>query len=160
MIVADDIEDRISWVRWVGLGVLGVLSLACIVTGGIFYGWIFADWMQGSGGFRGLQMIGWLVGLAAAAVIGAGLVFAGLFLRFLPWVHAPLASLLLAVVSAGFILFTYLVYSDTGNGGDSIEVVLLQAGCIIGLFIGPLPPFLHWLLAKRRKPIEYLSKAS
>lgn len=145
----DGTEGRYTWVGLTLLGLLALLSLACIAVGGIFYIWIFIDWSQGSSGFTGLQMIGWLFGLIAAAVIGLGLMLAGLLLRFPRWHHAPLASLALAVLSTGLIIMTYLVYSDTGNGPDSIEVVLLQAGCIVALFVVPLPLFLHWLQAKR-----------
>jgi hypothetical protein len=60
----------------------------------------------------------------------------------------PLASLSLAILSAGFLIATFLIYSRTGNGADSFEVVLLQGLCILGLFILSLPPFLHWWFAK------------
>lgn len=123
--VATDTEGSPNWIGWIMMALLALLGLACIVSGGIFYVWIFADWLQGSGGFTGLQVIGWIVGLIAAAVIGVGLALAGLFLRFLSWAHAPLASLVLSIVSTGFILMTYLVYSDTGHETDSIEIVLL-----------------------------------
>jgi hypothetical protein len=156
--MADDIRETFDWLRWSVLGLLALLSLACIGAGGFLYVWIVADWLQSHSSFSGLQMIGWMAGLIAAAVVGVGFLFAGLFLRFLQWPHAPLASLLLAVFSAGFIIVTYQVFSDTGNGSDSIEVVLLQGACIAGLFAIALPPFLHWLLARRRSLATAVSK--
>ena len=137
------------WLGRIALAVLGILSLICIFTGGIFYGWIVSDWMQSGTPFSGLQMLGWVLGLIAAGGVCAGLLLAGIAFRFLAWRHAPRASLVLAAISVLFIIATYAIFSDTGRSDDSIEVVFLQALCILCLFVVSLPPFLHWLLARR-----------
>lgn len=150
--MADTNETTGVWVGRIALGLLAVLSLACIVTGGIFYFWVVGDYLQDDSPFVGLQMLGWILGLMAAGVVMAGFLLAGLLFRFLPWSHAPLASLILSIVSVFFVIATYLVFSDTGNGDNSIEVVLLQGACIVCLIVVALPPFLHWARAKP-KPV-------
>lgn len=146
--MADTNETTGVWAGRIALGLLAALSLACIITGGIFYGWVVGDYLQDDSPFVGLQMLGWILGLMAAGVVMAGFLLAGLVFRFLPWQQAPLASLGLSIVAVLFIIATYLVFSDTGHGGDSIEVVLLQGACILCLIIVALPPFLHWARAK------------
>ena len=76
------------------------------------------------------------------------LIIFGLMLRLLDWRRAPLASLVLAVLGTGFIIATYLIFSDTNTTSDSIEVVFLQGCCIVLLLLVALPPFLHWAMAK------------
>ena len=136
---------------WAGrllLGLLAALSLACILSGGILYGWIVTDYLAGVGPFIGLQLLGWMIRLVAAAVVSVGLLIAGIVLRLVSWSHAPLASLGLAIIAVAFVMLTYLVFSDTGNGNDSFEVVALQGACILCLILIALPPFLHWARAK------------
>jgi hypothetical protein len=134
----------------IALGVLVVFSLACILTGGTPYVMAIQSWAEHDHLFTGFLLIDWLVGLLGGAVIAVGLLIAGLVLRFLRWNRAPLASLMLSIMSTSFILTTFLIYSMTGNADDSVEVVVLQALCILGLFVIPLPQFLHWLLARRK----------
>jgi hypothetical protein len=136
------------WAGRILLGLLALLSAACVMSGGFFYVWIVADYLQHHSPFVGLQMLGWMLGLFSAGVISAGLLLAGVLLRLLPWPRAPLASLGLAIAAVAFVILTCLVFSDTGNGGDSIEVVVLHGVCILYLFLIALPPFLHWLKAK------------
>jgi hypothetical protein len=139
------------WAARLVLGLLAILSLVCIAPAGFLYIWIVADYLQAGRPFSGINMIGWVFGLICAASIGAGVILAGVMLRLMAWSRAPLASLGLAVVSVLFIMLTYFVFSDTGNGSDSIDIVMLQAGCILGLLVAALPPFLHWSMA-RPKP--------
>jgi len=148
LIVAETNDVPASLAKWIMLAVLAAASLACIIAGGIFYGWVVADYLHYDSPFTGLQMLGWILGLMAAGVVMAGFLLAGVLFRFLPWPHAPLASLFLAVLSVLFIIATYLVFSDTGNGSDSIEVFVLKACCIMMLPVVALPPFLHWWNAK------------
>lgn len=139
--------------RWILLTVLGIVGLGLFVPGGLVYLMVVGEWAGSSNGFHGIEgAIGWLFGICAAAAIAAGLIIFGIMIRLLPWQWAPLASLGLAVISAGFIIATYLVFSDTGNGSDSIEVFFLQACSVVLLIVVALPPFLHWALAKP-KPV-------
>lgn len=149
------------WVKRIVLGLLAVASFCLIVAGGIFYVWIIADWLQDSDGFTGLQMIAWFVGLVAAAVIGVGLLLVGLVFRFLDWEYAPRASLVLSIISVCFVIHTYLVFSTINSNADSIELVVLQGGCMLGLLLVWLPPFLHWMFARTRpaSPAIELPKA-
>ena len=130
------------------LGLLALASLTCILPGGFFYAWIVADYLLSDSPFVGLQMLGWMMGLFAAGIISLGLLLAGVLFRLMPWSRAPLASLALAVTAVAFVIATYLVFSDTGHGSESIEVVALRSVCIAYLFMIALPPFLHWLKAK------------
>jgi hypothetical protein len=144
-----DNDDKTGlWAGRLLLGLLALLSAAFMVSGGFFYGWVVADYLQYDSPFTGLQMLGWMLGLFAAGVVSVGLLLAGVLFRLMPWSRAPLASLALAMTAVGFVILTYLVFSDTGHGGDSIEVVVLRGVCIIYLFVIALPPFLHWVKAK------------
>lgn len=145
----NDNEDTMGlWAGRVVLGLLALSSLACILSGGFFYVWIVAEYLEDGGPWTGLQMIAWLIGLVAAGVVALGFVIGGIALRLFPSPQAPLASLGLAIVAVGFVIVTYLVFSDTGHGSDSIEVVVLQGLCLVYLPLVPLPPFLHWLRAR------------
>ena len=139
-----------AWAGWLVLGLLGTLSAIFILPAGFLYIWILADYLQAAKPFEGLNMIGWIAGVICAALIGTGLIVPGIMFRLMAWRRAPLASLVLAIISVLFVMLTYVVYSDTANGSDSIEVVMLQAGCIIGLLVVALPPFLHWSMAKTK----------
>lgn len=142
-----------SLAKWILLAVLAVIGLGLIVPAATVYMMVVSEWADSSHGFHGIDgAVGWLFGLCAAAAIAAGLLVLGIMIRLLHWPWAPLASLGLAVVSTGFIIATYLVFSDTGNGSDSIEVFVLMVCCIILLLAVALPPFLHWALAKP-KPV-------
>lgn len=146
-------HDRTNlWAGRILLGVLALLSLALVVSGGFFYAWIVADYLEDGSPFTGLQMLGWMLGLLAAGVVSVGLVLAGVLFRLVPWSRAPLASLGLAMTSVAFVILTYLVFSDTGNGRDSIEILALRGACIMNLLLVALPPFLHWVRAKP-KPV-------
>lgn len=138
-----------SLAKWILLAVLAVISLGLILPGATVYMMVVSEWAESSNGFHGIEgAVGWLFGLCAAAAIAAGLVIFGIMIRLLHRQWAPLASLGLAVIATGFIVATYLVFSDTGNGSDSIEVFFLMVCCIILLLAVALPPFLHWALAK------------
>lgn len=157
--MAEHTEEKISAPRMVALILLALVSLACLMAGGTPYVMAIETWADHGHVFRGFELIDWLIGLIGAAIVAVGLVVAGIVLRLLQWTYAPLASLLLSIASAGFLIATLLIYSQTGNGENSIEVVLLQGLCILGLFVIALPPFLHWLLAKRRPSAADLPKA-
>ena len=146
--LANDNDTAGAWAGWLVLGLLATMSAIFILPAGFLYIWILADYLQAGKPFEGLNMIGWVAGVICAGLIGAGLILPGIMFRLMAWPRAPLASLVLAVLSVLFVMLTYVVYSDTGNGSDSIEVVMLQAGCIIGLLVVALPPFLHWSMAK------------
>lgn len=147
------------WAGRILLGLLALLSLACILSGGFFYGWVVSDYLQDDKPFAGLQMLGWILGLLAAGVVSVGMLLAGVLFRLMPWSRAPLASLGLAILAVSFVMLTYLVFSDTGNGGNSIEVVALRGVCIVYLFLIALPPFLHWLRAKPTPAIPQTPEA-
>jgi hypothetical protein len=157
--MAENVEEKISVLRMVALITLALVSLACLIAGGTPYVMAIQTWADHGHVFQGFELIDWLVGLIGAAIVAVGLVVAGIILRLLPWKHAPFAGLLLSIASAGFLIATFVIYSQTGNGENSIEVVLLQGLCILGLFVIALPPFLHWLFARRR-PSADLPKAS
>lgn len=158
--MAGNVEEKTSAARLVALVLLALVSLACLVAGGTPYFLAIETWAEKGHVFQGFEMIDWLIGLVGAAIVALGLVAAGIALRLMPWRRAPLASLLLSIASAGFLVATFLIYSQTGNSENSIEVVLLQGLCIIGLFAIALPPFLHWLLARRPPSAADLPKAS
>jgi hypothetical protein len=134
--------------RWILLAFLGLFGLGLLLPGGFVYLIIIGEWAE-RGSFTGIEgAIGWLLGLCAAAAIAAGLIIAGVMLRLAHWDRAPFASLCLSVLSVGFIIGTYFVFSDTDTTDNSVEVVFLQACSIVALFAVALPPFLHWALAK------------
>jgi hypothetical protein len=147
--VAQGTDTAGIWAGRVALGIFAMLSLICIILGGSVFGASVEAWYQSHDGLQ--DLLSWIFGLAGAAVVAAGLLFAGLAFRFMRWNGAPMLSLLLSILSAGFVIFTYSVFSTTGNPDDSIEIVFLQGICIVLLLVVALLPFLHWLLA-RRKP--------
>jgi hypothetical protein len=158
--MAEDTEEKVGTARMIALILLAIASLACLIAGGTPYAMAIETWVDKGYIFQGFELIDWLVGLIGAAIVAAGLLLAGIVLRLLRWRHASFASLLLSAVSAAFLVATFVIYSQTGHGENSIEVVLLQALCIVGLFVIALPPFLHWLFAKRRPATADLPKVS
>lgn len=126
------------------LSVLAVLSIVLILSGGFFYVWIVADYLQDDSPFVGLQMLGWIFGLFSAGVISLGLLLAGVLFRLM---SRPRASLGLAIAAIAFVIVTYLVFSDISES-DRVERMILQGACILYLFLIALPPFLHWVRAK------------
>lgn len=135
--------------RGIVLAVLAFLALGVALPGAIVYLNVVDAWADGPRGFHGIEgAVDWIFGVIAAVAIAAGLAVAGIILRLLRWRRAPLAGLCLAVLGAGFIIVTYLIFSDTGTTPDSIEVVFLQVASLILLVIVALPPFLHWAMAR------------
>jgi hypothetical protein len=147
--VADATDTAGIWAGRVALGIFAMLSLVCVILGGGVFGASVEAWYESHDGLK--DLLSWIFGLTGAAVVASGLLFAGLAFRFMRWGGAPMLSLLLSILSAGFVIFTYSVFSKTGHPDDSIEIVFLRGMCIVLLLIVALPPFLHWLLA-RRKP--------
>lgn len=143
-------HDKVgSGARIVLLVILGIVALALTVPGVIVYWIVVEDWAGDASGFHDIDgAINWLFGLCAAGAIAAGIIVMGTILRVIRWKQARLASLALAVLSTGFIIATYLIFSDTNTTSDSIEVVFLQGCCILLLLLVALPPFLHWVMAK------------
>ena len=143
-------EDKVgSGARIVLLVILGVVALVLAAPGAVVYWIVVEDWAGDSHGFHDIDgAINWFFGICATGAIAAGLIVLGIMLRLLPWRKAPLLSLALAVLSTGFIIATYLIFSDTNSTPDSIEVVFLQGCCILLLLLVALPPFLHWAMAK------------
>jgi hypothetical protein len=146
----DDSNDRVgSAARIVLLGVLLFFALGLALPGGVVYLTVVDEWAASSRGFYGIEgAVGWLFGVCAAAAVAVGLIIGGIVIRLLLWRHGPLASLVLSILSTGFIIATYLVFSDTNTSPDSIEVVLLRVFCLAMLVLVALPPFLHWAMAK------------
>jgi hypothetical protein len=143
-------QDRVaSGARIVMLAVLGIVALTFLGPGVVVYWGVVEQWASDPRGFHDIEgAIHWLFGVCAAGAIAAGMIPVGVMLRLLAWQRATLASLALAVLSTGFIIATYLIFSDTNTTLDSIEVVFLQGCCIVMLLLVALPPFLHWALAK------------
>ncbi len=146
----EESQDRVGRAaRVVLLGVLLFFALGLALPGGVVYLTVVDEWAASSRGFYGIEgAVGWLFGVCAAAAVAAGLIIGGIVLRLLPWRRGPLASLVLAILSTGFIIATYLIFSDTNTSPDSIEVILLRVFCIAMLVLVALPPFLHWAMAK------------
>lgn len=144
---ADEKADRLA--SWILIAILVVPGLCLLFFGGLIYFTVVDGWAGSRGGFSGAEgAIGWLFGMGAAAAMATGLLLVGISFRLLRTRWAPLASLGLAVLSAGFVILTYYVFSDTNTSVDSIEIVFLQGSCIVLLLIVALPPFLHWAMAK------------
>lgn len=141
------------WLIWILFGLMGLVSLACIGTGGTAWAYGVQTWAQHDYLFSGWQMLDWFIGLLGAALVGVGLLISGFFFRFVRWPKAHLASLALSIMNLAFILVTYAIYSQTSDGLSSPEKLMLQAGCILGLFVVVLPPFLHWFLARQRPQV-------
>jgi len=155
------------WLIWILFGLMGLASLACIGTGGTVWAYGVQTWAQHDYLFSGWQMLDWFVGLLGAALAGVGLLISGFFFRFVRWHKAHLASLALSVLSLCFILVTYAIYSHTPDGISGAEILLLQAGSLVGLLVVVLPPFLHWFMerpevvvAHTPPPPNDMSKAS
>jgi hypothetical protein len=136
------------WLIWILFGVMILLSLALVGTGGTVWADAVQTWSAHDHLFSGWQMLDWIIGLLGAAMVGAGLLVAGFVLRFMRWEKAPLASLVLSIVAVAFNLSTYAIFSQTQDSLLSLDLLLLHVGCVVGLFIVVLPPFLHWLRAK------------
>lgn len=143
-------QDKVgTGARIVLLVILGVVALTLALPGAIVYSAVIEDWAGDSRGFHGIEgAINWLFGVCATGAIAAGIIIFGAMLRIVRWRQAPLASLTLAVLSAGFIIATYLIFADTNTTPDSIGVVFLQGLFIVLLLLVVLPPFLHWSMAK------------
>lgn len=144
---ADDRADSLA--GWILIVIFGVIALGLLFVGSTVYFMIVVEWADSTNGFSGPEgWVGWIFGVAAALAIGVGLILVGICVRLARWSHGPLASLALSVLSVGFIIFTYYVFSDTNTSPDSFEIVLLQGCCILLLLVVALPPFLHWAMAK------------
>ena len=144
---ADDKADRLA--GGILIVIFGTIALALIAAGGIVYLTVVGEWAGDSRGFHGIDgAVSWVIGIIASLVAALGLIFLGICLRLARWSRASLASLVLSVFSAGFIIFTYYVFSDTSTSSESFEVVLLQGCCIVLLLLVALPPFLHWAMAR------------
>ena len=146
----DQSEDKVgSGARVILVAVLAFFALGLVLPGAAVYLTVVEDWANDPRGFYGIEgAIGWLFGVIAAGAIAIGLILAGIMLRVLRWRRAPLASLVLSILAAGFVIATYLVFSDTNTTPDSIEIVFLQAASLAMLVLAALPPFLHWAMAK------------
>ena len=143
-------QDKVgSGARIALLVILGIVALTLIAPGATVYWIVVEDWAGDASGFHDIDgAINWLFGICATGAIAAGIVVIGIMLRVVRWKQAPLASLVLAVLSTGFIIATYLIFSETNTTPVSIEVVFLQGCCILLLLLVALPPFLHWAMAK------------
>lgn len=143
-------EDKIgTGARIAVLVILGIVALIIALPGATVYWLVVEDWAGDPRGFHDMDgAINWLFGICATGAIAAGLIVFGVMLRLLRRRQAPLASLALSVLSAAFIIATYLIFSDTDTTPDSIEVVFLQGCCIVLLLLVALPPFLHWATNK------------
>jgi hypothetical protein len=129
--------------------ILGPVGLALLVFGGSVYFTVVGQWAVDPRGFHGIDgAVNWVIGILAAIAVAGGLILAGIVLRLMRWNRARLASLVLAILGASFVIGTYLVFSDASTSDDSFELVLLQGCCIVLLLLVALPPFLHWALAK------------
>ena len=138
-----------AWLLWALFGLMALVSLACIGTGGTVWAYGIQTWADHGHVFSGWQMLDWFVGLLGATLAGVGLLIAGFLFRFVRWQKAPLASLVLSILSLAFILGTYAIYSQSQSDMESADMILLQAGSFVGLFLVVLPPFLHWNMAKQ-----------
>jgi len=145
-----DNQDKVGrGARIVLLVILGIVALTLMLPGAIVYWAVVEVWAEDPRGFHDIDgAINWLFGVCATGAIATGIIIVGVMLRLTRWRQAPLASLALAVLSAGFVIATYLIFSDTNTTPDSIEVVFLQGSCIALLLLVVLPPFLHWAMAK------------
>jgi uncharacterized membrane protein len=145
-----DNQDRVgSGARIALLVILGIIAFVLALPGVVVYWSVVEEWASDPRGFHDIEgAINWLFGVCATAAIAAALIIVGVMLRLLNWRRAPVASLALALLSTGFIIATYLIFSDTNTSSDSIEVVFLQGCCIVLLLLVALPPFLHWAMNK------------
>jgi len=148
------------WLIPILFGLMGAVSLGCIVTGAIPYGYAIDQWAGDGYIFKGWGLLDWLIGMMGAGLIDVGLLIAGFFFRFIGWHRAPLASLCLSVVSVVFILTTYLIYTQTSDSDRDIDTLILQGTGALSLLIVSLPPFLHWMSASRTLPIAAPATAS
>lgn len=146
----DQGEDKVgSAARVILLAVLAFFALGLALPGAAVYLTVIDEWSHSPRGFHSIEgAIGWLFGIIATGAIAIGLILAGIMLRVLRWQRAPLASLVLSIVAVGFVIVTYLVFSDTDTTPNSIEIVFLQAASLAMLVLVALPPFLHWAMAK------------
>jgi hypothetical protein len=146
----DQSEDKVgSAARVIVLAVLAFFALGLALPGAAVYLTVIDEWANSPRGFHSIEgAIDWLFGVIAAAAIVMGLILFGVMLRLLRWKRAPLASLILSMLAAGFVIATYLIFSDTDTAPDSIEIVFLQAVSLAMLILAALPPFLHWAMVR------------
>jgi hypothetical protein len=157
--MAEQSTERGTWLIWMLFGIMGAISLACIGTGGSAWGYAIMTWIEHDYLFSGWGMLDWFVGLLGATLVGVGLLIAGFFFRFIQWRRAQAGSLAVSILSLAFILGTYAIFSQTQDGINTVDIIILQAGCLLGLFIVVLPPFLHWYMVRPQTGISASAKA-
>jgi hypothetical protein len=146
--MAEETNTGGNWLILAIFVLMAIASLASIGTGLTFYGIALGEWITHDLTFKGWGVLDWVIGMIGAGLIHAGLLIAGFFFRYLPWKSAPSASLVLAGLSAAYILFTYVMLSSPFDGDEMLESVLMIGAGIISLCMLSLPPFLHWLGGK------------
>jgi hypothetical protein len=134
-------------------GLTGLVILGLMGVGGFFYAIAVGTWLSDGYDFRGWDNLDWLIGLFGAGLISSGLLIAGLLFRFSRWKTAAFLNLGLAVLSAGFVLFSFTMLRAPFIVDAWDEELLLLATAIAGLLILALPPFMLWYRSPARRTL-------
>jgi hypothetical protein len=125
------------------LGIPGIIGLVVFAT-------LVGEWLQE--GFQFKQSDLWLMPLfliGAESCICFSVLTIGVVLRFARWKRAPMASLVLVVLTAAVIVLGYQLMLDCLQPDDTEDRQLALVFAVIGLIVVAVPPFLHWWKANR-----------
>lgn len=87
--------------------------------------------------------------LPAAALMMFSVISIGIILRFARWRNAPVASLVLAVLSAVVIVISDQLVLDAMGDDDDTHLILLVCA-LLALLATSVPPLMHWWSADLR----------
>jgi len=120
------------------LGIPGIIGL-------IAFSVLLGDWLH-----NGFQFDQSPYSFTSAILIAAesGICFSvlavGIILRYARWQGAPIASLVLAILSAAVIVVGYQLMLDSLGPDDTDDQQVAMVFSVLGLILISVPPLLHW----------------
>jgi uncharacterized membrane protein YoaK (UPF0700 family) len=87
--------------------------------------------------------------IPSVVLILFSVVTVGIVLRFARWSKAPVASLVLAIISVISVVMGYQLMLDAITPDDTESPTIMLVASVIGLTVASVPPFLHWWNAHR-----------
>ena len=121
-------------------GMAGVAVLAGVTGIWIYEGYRFLgsdrEWMA-------------LFIIPSVVFILFSVVTVGIVLRFARWRKAPVASVVLAIISVVSIVMGYQLMLDAITPDDTETPIIMLVASVVALIVVSGPPFLHWWNAHR-----------
>ena len=127
--------------------ILGVLFLLPGACGGVFLGGTFVEWAENNFHNRSWSFAALFI-IPSAGSILLSVLLVGILLRFARWKNAPIASLVLSIVSVLIILLAHRMMLDTFVEGDTESAGLMLIVSVACFAAASVPPFLHWWNAR------------